>query len=53
MIYYLEQYSQKLEVSCFGNRNPGVLELRNVFINKKKLFKWRPIIRNSLENEER
>ena len=43
MIYYLDKFPQKIELNCFGYRNPGVLALRKVFIKKDLLFKFRPI----------
>ncbi len=46
MLYYLYKYGEKeLKTNFFGNRNPGVMELRNMFIKKKKetkLFRWSP-----------
>ena len=42
MIHDLNRYPKKIEINCFGFRNPGVLSLRSSFINKEVLFKWRP-----------
>ena len=48
MIYNLEENPKKIEINCFGHRNPGILGLRKMFINKDVLFRWKPIS-NSLE----